>query len=258
MTSLADQSFQPPPEAEAFYIEGLKLLAESDIPFLVAGTYAVTTYTGIVRPTKDLDIFCKAGDYPRILSFFQGRGYHIEVEDERWIGKIYRDKYFFDVIYSCRTTEIAITDEWFEEAPQIEIYGTKVRIIKPTELIWSKIFVQDRYRYDGADIAHVILKQADSIDWTRLLRYMELHWEVLLQHLIDFRYVFSSERHLVPRWLLDVLLGRMKAHLDMPASNVKVCRGRLFSARDYVTDITEWGYADIIGKGVDERHDPVH
>lgn len=163
MGSPADQSFQPPPEAEDFYVEGLKLLAQSDIPFLLSGTYAVTTYTGIVRPTKDLDIFCKAGDYPRILSFFKERGYNVEVEDERWLAKIYRSKYYFDVIFSCRTTEIAITEEWFEDAPEIEVYGTKVQIIKPTELIWSKIFVQDRYRYDGADVAHVILKQHDAI-----------------------------------------------------------------------------------------------
>ena len=54
------------------------------------------------------------------------------------------------------------------------------------------------------------------------------------------------------------LIARMQAHLDMPESKVKVCRGRLFSARDYVTDITEWGYADMTGKGLEERHDPVH
>jgi hypothetical protein len=258
MTSFAeDVVFQPPPEAEQFYIDGLKLLAESDIPFLLAGTYAVSAYTGISRPTKDLDIFCKAGDYPRILQFFQERGYRIEVEDERWLAKIFNDKYFFDVIYSCRTAEIAITDEWFDDAPMIDVYDTQVRIIKPTELIWSKIFVQDRYRYDGADVAHVILKQHAEIDWKRLLRYMELHWEVLLTHLVNFRYIYPSERHLVPRWLMDELIARMTAHLDMPESNVRVCRSRLFSARDYVTDISEWGYADIIGKGLEEKHDPV-
>lgn len=257
MTSFAEAVFQPPPEAERFYIDGLKLLAESDIPFLLAGTYAVSAYTGISRPTKDLDIFCKAGDYPRILQFFQDRGYRIEVEDERWLAKIHNDKYFFDVIFSCRTTEIAITDEWFDGAPEIEVYGVNVRIIKPTELIWSKIFVQDRYRYDGADVAHVILKQHDEIDWKRLLRYMELHWEVLFTHLVNFRYIYPSERHLVPRWLMDELIGRLNAHLDMPRSNVRVCRGRLFSARDYVTDISEWGYADIIGKGLEECHDPI-
>ena len=120
MTSFSEQqSFQPPPEAENFYIEGLKLLAENEAPFLLAGTYAVTAYTGLVRPTKDLDIFCKASDYPRILSFFREKGYEIAVEDERWLAKIYNGKYFFDVIYSCRASEIAITDEWFDEAPHI-------------------------------------------------------------------------------------------------------------------------------------------
>jgi hypothetical protein len=38
----------------------LKLLAQSDIPFRLCGTYAVTAYTGVVLPTKDLDMFCKA------------------------------------------------------------------------------------------------------------------------------------------------------------------------------------------------------
>ncbi len=258
MPSALEQTFQPPPEAEAFYIEGLKLLAESGVPFLLSGTYAVTSYTGVVRPTKDLDIFCKAGDYPRILSFFQEHGFQISVEDERWLAKIYKGRYFFDVIYAARSGDIPVTDDWFEDAPEIEVYGTPVKITRPTELVWSKIFVQDRYRYDGADVAHVLLKQSDAIDWRKLLGYMELHWEVLLSHLINFRYIYPSERDRIPRWVMDELTGRLQAHLDMPPSNVKVCRGRLFSARDYVTDITEWGYADIIGKGLEERHDPVH
>jgi hypothetical protein len=258
MPSTFDPVFQPPPEAEAFYVEGLRLLAESGIPFLLSGTYAVTAYTGVVRPTKDLDVFCKAGDYPRILQFFQDRGFGISVEDERWLARVLQGRWFFDVVFSSKTTDIPITDEWFEDAPEIEVYGTPVRITKPTELIWSKIFVQDRYRYDGADVAHVILKKHDEIDWKRLLSYMELHWEVLLGQLINFRYVYPSERDVIPRWVMDELLRRLEAHLDMPPPHVKVCRGRLFSPRDYVTDIAEWGYADIIGKGLEERHDPVH
>jgi hypothetical protein len=87
---------------------------------------------------------------------------------------------------------------------------------------------------------------------------MELHWEVLLTHLINFRYIYPADRHLVPRWLFDELLSRLASHMDMPASKMKVCRGRLFSARDYATDIMEWGYADLIGKGIEEKHDPVH
>jgi hypothetical protein len=48
---------QPPPAAEAFYSEVLQLMARSDIPFLLSGTFALASYTGIDRPTKDVDVF---------------------------------------------------------------------------------------------------------------------------------------------------------------------------------------------------------
>src|SRR5690606_25411645 len=48
-------------EQEAFYAEAIKSITKAKIPFLVAGTFAVSAYTGISRETKDFDIFCKAG-----------------------------------------------------------------------------------------------------------------------------------------------------------------------------------------------------
>ena len=68
----------------------------------------------------------------------------------------------------------------------------------PPELIVSKMFIQDRYRYDGADVAHVILRAHDRIDWEHLLRYMEPYWEVLLTHLLNFRFIYPTERDLIP------------------------------------------------------------
>ena len=72
-------------------------------------------------------------------------------------------------------------------------------------MIWSKAFIQLRHRYDGADIAHLILKQHAQIDWRRLLGYVDLHWEVLLVHLLNFRWAYPSERDCVPRWLMGTL-----------------------------------------------------
>src|SRR5215213_7029894 len=166
------------PEAEGFYVEALRELSSLGLPFLLAGTYAVSAYTGITRPTKDLDIFCKAGDYPRILSHFQAIGYSVEIEDERWLGKVFKGKHFFDVIFASSNGTMPVGDEWFENARQIEVFGTPVRIVGPTELVWSKCFIQLRHRFDGADVAHTILRAHDQIDWPRLLGFMELHWEV--------------------------------------------------------------------------------
>jgi len=258
MSQACDASaFEPPPEAEAFYAESLRLLAESGVPFLLSGTYAVTAYTGIVRPTKDLDVFCKAGDYPKILAFFQAHGYRTDVEDERWIAKVWQGEHFFDVIFAMSNGAAPITDAWFEGEDTIEVYGSTAKITPPAELIVSKVFIQDRYRYDGADVVHVIYRAHERIDWKRLLRYLEPYWEVLFAHLLNFRFVYPTERNAIPRWLMEELTQRLAAQVSLPPARIKVCRGRLFSPRDYVTDITEWGFADVVGKGLEERHDPI-
>ncbi len=248
-------AFDPPPAAADFYAESLRILLASELPFLLAGTYALTCYTGINRPTKDLDVFCKPSDAPKILALFKSLGYEIEVEDERWIGKVRQGEHFFDVIYSISTASIPITETWFSSAYVVNLYGSDVRITPPTEFILSKLFLQDRYRYDGADIAHVILKKHEEIDWRRLLDSLELYWEVLLIQLLNFRFIYPSHRDFVPKWLMDELLERLRAQAEMPTARVPICRGRLLSPRDYVTDIAEWGFADVVGKGLEERHE---
>jgi hypothetical protein len=250
-------AFEPPPDAEAFYAEALRLLNESGIPFLLSGTYAVCAYTGIQRPTKDLDVFCKAGDFPKILAYFQARGYRTDVEDERWIAKVWQENRFFDVIFAMSNGAAPVTDAWFGDNDTICVYAAEAKITPPTELIVSKMFIQDRYRYDGADVVHVILKQADRIDWRRLLQYMEPYWEVLLMHLLNFRFVYPTERDQIPKWVFEELTERLAAQASLPPARVKVCRGRMFSPRDYVIDITEWGFADVVGKGLEERHEPI-
>jgi hypothetical protein len=105
-------------------------------------------------------------------------------------------------------------------------------------------------------VNHIILKQSDAIDWKSLLDQMDLYWEVLMAHLLNFRFAYPTERDKAPAWLMHELTERLRAQVDPAGSpRVKVCRGRLFSARDYISDISEWGFGDIVGKGLEERHD---
>ncbi|MDB5721783.1 MAG: hypothetical protein JWP15_2401 [Alphaproteobacteria bacterium] len=258
LDSVDSSLFEPPPEAVEFYAESLKLLSESGIPYLLSGTYALGCYTGIMRPTKDLDVFCKVSDGPRVLAFFKAAGYRIEVEDDRWIGKVWKGENFFDVIWNMSSPSIPINDDWFQREYEVEVYGSTVRITPPTEFILSKLFLQDRYRYDGADVVHVILKKHEEIDWERLLVAMELYWEVLLIMVLNFRFIYPTERHCIPQWLFDELLDRLKVQDQLPPASVKICRGRLYSPRDYVPDISEWGFADVVGRGLEERHERKH
>ncbi|MCG5243676.1 nucleotidyltransferase family protein [Azospirillum doebereinerae] len=248
MTEARQGSATVTPEAEAFYAQSMRLMVESGIPFLLGGTYAVSAYTGITRPTKDIDVFCRGGDFPRILAHFQGHGFATEIEDERWIGKVKHGDLFFDVIFNSAAAINPVTDRWFEEEHRALICGTDVQLVAPTEMIFSKSFVQMRHKYDGPDVAHLILKQHDRIDWKRLLAHMEQHWEVLLIHALNFRFIYPTERDRIPEWLVDELLDRMTERAKLPVAQTRICRGRLFSREDYRIDVTEWGFADVVGE----------
>jgi nucleotidyltransferase DUF2204 len=254
LTLPEDSPFEPSAPAEKFYSEVVRLMAESEIPFLLSGTYALACYTGISRPTKDVDVFAKAGDSLRLLSYFKEKGFEVQVMDERWLARVCRGELFVDIIFNMPTASVHVTDEWFEHAPHARIFDVRVRLVPPTQFVWSKIFVQDRYRYDGADVAHMILKCHKHINWRQLLSHMEMYWEVLLIALLNFRFIYPSERNLVPDWLLGELLERLNAQGGMPPPHKKVCRGRIFSPRDYQIDIEAWGFSEAVGN-LDEEYE---
>ena len=66
-------------------------------------------------------------------------------------------------------------------------------------------------------------------------------------HLLNYRFIYPSERDHVPRWLMEELLLRARQQIDLPLPQTRVCRGRLFSPEDYRVDVAEWGFADVVG-----------
>lgn len=233
--------------AERFYLDVLNTVKKAGVPFLVGGTYAVNSHTRVVRQTKDLDIFCRAGDFPKVLEHGVAAGFKAEVFDERWIAKLKRGRFFVDVIFGSVNAVTAVTDQWFAASHPGTVLGVSVQLLPPTELIWSKAFIQDRRRYDGSDVAHIILIKHAEVDWKRLLSYFEQYWEILFMHLLNFRFIYPSERELIPRWLLDELLERLRRQLEMPLPTKRTCRGRLLSPGDYDIDVKDWGFGDLIG-----------
>src|SRR5438105_12496078 len=108
--------------AHVFYAEVLKILKDSKFTFMVAGGFAVNSYTGLRRPTKDIDIFVKAGDYPKILNKFTSLGFKTQVQDERWIAKIFKGKLYVDVIFGSSNLVALVTDDWFKDTTTANVF----------------------------------------------------------------------------------------------------------------------------------------
>ena len=232
-------------EAQEFYREALQLLKECGVDFMLGGAFSLFAHTGIYRDTKDLDIFCKPSDYSKILQFFADKGYKTQLTDIRWLAKVFKGDYFIDIIFDTVNNICTVDDSWFEHATPGTFAGEEVKFLSPEELIWCKIYVQNRERFDGADINHVILKKGKELDWERLLSRLDQHnhWHLLLAQIIMFQFVYPSDFHeIIPQWLFDELIKRANNQYQLPATVVKVCRGPVIDQTQYSVDIKDWDY----------------
>jgi hypothetical protein len=232
------------PDKTDFYRSTLELFNREGLPFLVGGTHAYYRYTGIPRETKDFDLFVRRGDYPRIEEALRREGYETELKFPHWLGKIYKDDAFIDLIFSGGNGEAAVDEEWFAHSVEGKIFGVPVRLAAPEEMIWSKSYVMERERYDGGDVMHLLLRTGKRLDWDRLLRRFGDHWRLLLMQIVKFGFVYPSERFRIPRHVTEELLSRFTAEMNERSHPDKVCYGTLTSRAQYLMDVQEWGFAD--------------
>jgi hypothetical protein len=116
-----------------------------------------------------------------------------------------------------------------------------VHLVAAEEMIWSKAFVMERERYDGADVLHILRKSARELDWVRLLRRFSPHPAILLSYLVLFEFVYADHRDAIPQWVMEELWQRTR---QPDAASPPVCRGTLISREQYLVDLQGWGYQD--------------
>lgn len=231
-------------ESRAFYQAAMQTMQEDEVPFLVGGAYSFSRYTGIERHTKDFDVFVRSEDAQLALDSLGRAGYRTEMTFPHWLGKAFCGESFVDVIFGSGNGVARVDDLWFTHATRGVVLDIPTLLCPVEETIWSKSFVMERERYDGADIAHLLRAKAQDLDWSRLLRRFGPHWRVLLTNLILFGFVYPAERHFIPQWVLDRLMTELQNESRFPPSGEKICQGPLFSRAQYLVDTETWGYQD--------------
>src|SRR6516225_6094453 len=179
------------PAAE-FYIEAIRRLQDTGIPFLVGGAFAFSHFSHVRRDTKDIDVFVKPDDCRRVLEVFAQLGYDTQLIFPHWLGKIRSGPYVMDVIFNSGN-----------------VLGLIVRISPCEEMIWTKAFIQERERFDGADVLHLLRENGPALDWPRLLMRFGDYWRILLSHLIMFGFVYPDRRQNIPAWVMEELIRRL-------------------------------------------------
>jgi len=238
-----DQEVEPP--VADFYRRVLGVLSRARIPFLVGGAFAHACHTGIRRATKDLDLFIRREDYERIARLVTRHGWLTEMCYPHWLAKIRCGDEFIDLIFNSGNGLAPVDRRWFHRNSRADILGVPVRIANVEDVLFSKAFLMERERYDGGDVAHLLQRHAEGLDWHDLLARFGPHWRVLLAHLMLFGYIYPCERGRIPAWVMNQLTERLADETrHPPASCEQVCAGTLLSREQYLYDIQRLGYLD--------------
>jgi hypothetical protein len=243
-----------------FYRVTLRALMEAGIPFLVGGAYAFSKYTGVTRDTKDFDLFVRRAHARQALKALQAAGYTTDLTFPHWLGKAFHGDASVDIIYSSGNGAVPVDDAWFERSLPDMILDTPVQLCPPEEMIRSKAFILERERYDGADIAHLLLARGDQLDWRFMIDRFGPYWRVLLSHLVLFPFIYPDDASKVPAWVMQELTGQMGEVSERERGKTKVCGGTLLSRQQYLIDIGAWGYKDarLLHPGGMTRKDIAH
>lgn len=226
----------------AFYTDALGLLERTGVPYLIGGAFAHSRYTGRDRETKDLDVMLRREDVARALEAFSDAGYEVELPYPHWLGKVRRGSQYIDVVFSSGNGIVRVDDRWFEHAMAAEVMGMTVSLCPAEELLWSSAFVQERERFDGAAVLHLLHAQGANLDWSRLLERFAENWPVFLSYLILFRFAYPDRRADIPDHVMNELTERLQCQQPEPENHV--CRGTLLSREQYLFDIDRLGYTD--------------
>ena len=240
------------PEVEReVYKRALNALNAAGVPYVVAGAYAIYEHTGIIRQTKDLDLFCEPRAVPDAMRALKDAGFITRLEQSHWLAKAIsaenRD-HFVDIIYGMGNGLALIDHDWFAHSRPAILAATQVRVAPPEELIWHRLFINERHRHDMADIVHLMLCMGHVLDWRRLVDKTDEHWPLLLSQVQMFRYVYPGYRDQVPRWVLRELLDRAEAAATLPSAGDAEhdqTRGTLISRFSFAIDVNEWGFHDL-------------
>lgn len=243
--SLTHGDFWIPEEEREIYKRALRILNEAGVPYVVAGAYAIYEHTGIYRKTTDLDLFVEPSQVVPAAQALRAGGFRTALAQSHWLAKAKDDPYFVDLIYGMGNGLALIDPDWYRHSTPAILAATPVRVAPAEELIWHRLFINERHRQDMADIAHLILCVGASLDWQRLVDKTGPHWPLLLAQLQMFYYVYPGYRSRVPDWVLANLLERARSETGREEPAETATRGTLISRFSFAIDVNEWGFRDL-------------
>lgn len=155
------------------YRQVLDAFRRLGISWAIGGGVAYGCYASRSRYTKDLDVYLRPRDKGQAISTIHALGfidYYDQVPYQRhWIYRGIRDGLILDLIWRMANDRADVTDSWLHRGPEVNVYGSRVRLVPPEEMIWLKLYVLQRERADWPDIWNMLAHMGARLDWDHLI-----------------------------------------------------------------------------------------
>ncbi len=242
MQTIQEEYPSNPLELEIFQ-NWLAMLNRAQISYVMGGAFAVYLHRGGWRDTKDMDVFLQAKDLKRALGLFNEAGYKSEVRAANWLAKVSHGAYFADLIFGFWNGQLKSIHDWIERSQPAQFLGVWVPLISLEDLIYSKLYLAARDRFDGGDIVHLIRKADREIDWKVVLDQLGDDFALLLWHLIFYDYVYPGELRKGERDVIEELFEKIRKNWS-GTDGSPYFRGPLVDPFSFKMDMEEMSYPD--------------
>lgn len=195
------------PDGEwAVYEPVLDEMAARGIPFALGGAFAVATFTGCWRNTKDLDLYVLPEHRDEMIAaltdlgfsdYFDTRGY-----DRWWIYRSVRDGNIIDAIWAMANHRQQIDSLWMS-GPEVTLRGRRVRTLPVEAMLWDKCYIMQRDRCDWPDVFNLLYAAGPKVDWEMLLGRMGEDAPLMAGALSVFRWLAPGRAAELPSWLWE-------------------------------------------------------
>jgi hypothetical protein len=193
----------------ATYRDAIQALKAAGVRFLLGGGFALATYIGRWRNTKDIDFYIMEPDRDKAVAALTNAGFEDYFSklpyDRKWIHRNTRDGVIVDIIWAMANQRARTDEQWFERAPAATVRGEALKIVPMEEFLWCKLYIMQRDHCDWTDVFNLVYAVGQHLDWDHLLERVDEDRPLLKGLLTVYGWLCPDQARELPQWLREDL-----------------------------------------------------
>jgi len=189
-------------EVWACYRRAIEAMRASGIRFLLGGGFALATYTGRWRNTKDIDFYIMEKDRDAAIAALTQAGFEDLFPqlpyDRKWIYRSTKSGVIVDIIWAMANQRAQVDEIWFENAVTASVRNERLQVVPLEEFLWCKVYILQRDHCDWTDIFNSLYAAGPLVDWDHLLWRLEEDWPLLKGLLMVYGWLCPKQARELP------------------------------------------------------------